>query len=105
MIAIPSCRTIRLCSARFLPQSGGGSESNKLFKLFGACGEAEDAEEHYGVKHDVMNCFNDDGINAMRFIAIENAPHNPTPALPRLVRNYFKKFRRDSKTGKLIQES
>ena len=78
---------------------------DRIHHLFGAYGEEEHVEEHYCVKHYVMNYFNDEGINAMRFIAIENAPHNPTPALPRLLWDYFKKFRRDSKTGKIVQES
>lgn len=55
------------------------------------------------VKHFELDYTNREGINALRFIAIENAPHNPTPMLPWLTWQYFKKFRRDTQTGCIIE--
>lgn len=73
--------------------------------LFGIYGEKEHIEEHMGAKHHVLNYTNSDGINAMRYIAVENAPHSTTPMLPRLMWDFFKKFRRDSVTGQIIEET
>ncbi len=75
-----------------------------MHHLFGAYGQEEHTELRMGVKHHVMNYFNDEGINAVRLMLIENAPHNPMPTLPQITWEYFKQFRRDTATGKINQE-
>ena len=76
---------------------------DRIHHLFGVYAPTETVHEYMGVKHFELDYTNREGINALRFIAIENAPHNPTPMLPWLTWQYFKKFRRDSQTGCIIE--
>ncbi len=45
-----------------------------------------------------------DGEALLRYIAIENLPHEPSPLSPPLLWEFLRKFRRDTKTGELIIE-
>lgn len=76
---------------------------DELHHILGFYGDEEHIETHYGVKYYTLNIFNHAGINAFRYVAVENAPHQPPVLMGRLVWDFFKQFYRDKTTGQVVQ--
>lgn len=75
---------------------------DELHHVLGFYADTEETTEIYGLKHYVANIFNKDGINAFRYICLENYPHFVPPAGGQLLWDFFKQFRRDRATGRII---
>ena len=82
-----------------------GHPENGSYSIFGVYGDLEYAKILMGVKHYFLDYFSRDHRLSVRLVGIENALHNPTPMLPELTWNFYKRFRRDSVTGKIIETS
>jgi hypothetical protein len=70
----------------------------------GFYGDKEEIIRYYGYKHYIINIWNKDGINAFRYVVVENHPHWPPLMMARLMWDFFKQFKRDSLTGKIVEE-
>lgn len=55
-----------------------------------------------GTNYYIGDFFTKEGINTMRYVAIEGMNHWPTPSSAVLAWDFFKHFSRDFKTGKII---
>lgn len=77
---------------------------DEFHHLFGFYGDEEKILTLYDYKHYIMNIWNRDGINAFRYCIIENSPHMIPITTGVLVWDFFKQFKRDQTTGKLIVE-
>ena len=51
---------------------------------------------------DLVHFFNEDGLNMYRVYSVENQYHTFIITQAQLTWNFFKMFRRDSKTGKIV---
>jgi len=71
--------------------------------LLGISGDQEAIHRFYGWKHYVLNSFNEAHINTFRMVVVENFPHWQSVMMARLCWNFFRQFRRDPETGRLIQ--
>lgn len=52
----------------------------------------------------IGNLNDKDGVNTMRFVAILEQPHWPTPSFSKVAWDFFSQFGRDTETGALIVE-
>lgn len=77
---------------------------DELHHILGFYGDEEKIETYYGYKHYISNIWNKDRINAFRFVAIENSPHWTPATMGMLVWDFFKRFRRDKHTGKIVED-
>ena len=77
---------------------------DELHHIMGFYGDREEIQYHYGYKHYVVDIFNRSGFHAFRYVAVENSPHWPPVMMGRLVWDFFKQFRRDSLTGKIVAD-
>ncbi len=94
------------CSPRDVDKCLSYSEAtnDELHHVLGFYGDREEIVTHFGYKHYIINIDNADGINAFRYVAVENSPHVPGVMLGELVWGFFKQFRRDYTTKKIVQE-
>ncbi len=77
---------------------------DELHHILGFYGDKERIETYYGYKHYIADIWNRDGIHAFRYIAVENSPHWVPVMTGPLVWDFFKQFRRDKQTGKIVEE-
>lgn len=70
----------------------------------GFYGDRDGIRYYYGRKHYIADIRNANGLHAFRYVAIENAPHWPSVAWGEIAWEYFRQFRRDSKTGKIFAD-
>lgn len=93
------------CAELDLPRcmAFANSPDERIHSLFGVYGDREYEETYWGVRHLFLDYYNQSHRLTARLVAIENAPHNPTPMLPQLTWDFFKRFRRDSATGKIVE--
>ncbi len=77
---------------------------DELHHILGFYGDSEEIVKFFDSKHYVINIWNRDGINAFRYVAVENGPHWPPVMMAKLMWDFFKQFRRDSLTGKIVEE-
>lgn len=77
---------------------------DEFHHIMGAYAPEERTELHYGYEHYVMDYFDHDGVNVMRYIAVENSPHWPQLIFGDEAWSFLKHFRRDSSTGKIVFE-
>lgn len=77
---------------------------SELHRVLGFYGDAEEIKVLYGLKHYIVNIYNKDGLNAFRYVVIENYPHFVPPAGGELIWEFFRQFRRDAATGKIVQD-
>lgn len=77
---------------------------DEFHHLLGFYGDEEKILKFYDYKHYLLNIWNRDGINAFRYVVIENSPHMIPITTGVLVWDFFKQFRRDMETGRLIVE-
>ncbi|MGM9522586.1 MAG: hypothetical protein ACI3VB_08935 [Oscillospiraceae bacterium] len=75
---------------------------DKLHHELGFYGDREYTSKYYGYEHYTIDILNRAGINAYRFISVENCPHWPMVMMGPLLWSFFKQFRRDSKTGEIV---
>ena len=76
-----------------------------LHHTIGIYGDREEIRTYYGYRHYVVDIDNADGIHAFRYITVENSPHWPYVMMGELAWEFFRKFRRDTKTGKIVQDT
>jgi pimeloyl-ACP methyl ester carboxylesterase len=76
-----------------------------LHHTIGIYGDKELTVSHFGAKHYSVDIWNKDGLNAFRYVTAENCPHWPYLMMGELAWNFFKQFRRDSKSGKIIEDT
>lgn len=72
--------------------------------LMGFYGDKEEVKEFYGWKHYFADCYDGEGRNTFRVVAVENFGHWQSLMMARLCWDFFQQFRRDPETGKLYQE-
>jgi len=77
---------------------------DELHHVLGFYGDEEKIEYYYGYKHYTVNIWNRDGINAFRYVAVENSPHCVPVMTGPLVWDFFRQFRRDQVTGKIVAD-
>lgn len=77
---------------------------DELHHVVGFYGDKEEIAEYFGYKHYIVDIWNKDKINAFRYVVVENSPHWPPVMMARLVWDFFKQFRRDSLTGKIVAD-
>ena len=75
---------------------------DELHHVLGFYGDTEEIRYYYGYKHYVVNLWNRDGVNAFRYVAVENSGHFDHVMIGRLTWDFFKMFRRDSESGKIV---
>lgn len=68
----------------------------------GIYGDQEWEEVYFGCKHYFLNSFNKDGLNTFRMVVVDNFPHWQSVKMAQLCWDFFRQFRRDVQTGKLI---
>jgi hypothetical protein len=72
-------------------------------RLFGLPNNGSSLQVIDGVEHYIIDLKNADGRDHMRFVAIDNIFHTPTPTMPQLAWTFMSRFARDQKTGKVIE--
>ena len=75
---------------------------DELHHAVGFYGDYEKIEEIYGLKHYRVDIYNRDNIDAFRYIVVANTNHWPPVTLGELMWDFFRQFRRDSVTGKIV---
>ena len=71
----------------------------------GFYGDTEEMRVIGGIEHYIADIKNDEGTLAFRYCGIDNFPHWPSPLLAELTWEFMKKFRRDSCTGKIVEDT
>lgn len=107
MVEQLNCRLDLLsCAPRNIDKciSYADTPEDELHHVLGFYGDEEKIETYYGYKHYTIDIWNKDNINAFRYVAVENSPHWPQVMLGELTWKFFKKFRRDCKSGKIIED-
>jgi len=80
------------------------SEEN-LHKVIGFYGDKEQTMIFYGYKHWRIDINNIDGLDAFRYVVVENSGHHWPVMAAKLGWNFMKQFRRDSLTGEIIADN
>ncbi len=75
---------------------------DELHHILGFYGDQEQIQTFYGYKHYRIDIYNKEHINAFRYIAVENCPHWPFVTMGELIWDFFRQFRRDSRTKRII---
>jgi len=79
------------------------SENNSV-RLIGVPFDETWEQTVLGVPHYFGDIKNDAGETIIRYIGIDNLPHNLSPSSPALLWEYLSKFRRNTETGELIKD-
>lgn len=77
---------------------------DELHHVLGFYGDREEIKTIKGLKHYCIDIWNRDGLNVFRYVALENHPHTVPATAAEMLWDFFKQFKRDSATGKIIQE-
>lgn len=75
-----------------------------LHHILGVYGDREYTQNLLGVEHHVAEYLNSQGRMALRLMGIANWSHWQSPLMAELCWAFFKKFRRDARTGQVIEE-
>jgi hypothetical protein len=78
------------------------SPEDELHHITGFYGDREQIKIYDGLKHYIVDIDNREGVNAFRYIVLEKSPHWPMNMMGELAWDFFKKFRRDAVSGKII---
>jgi hypothetical protein len=70
--------------------------------LLGFYADKEEIKEFYGCKHYFADCYDKEGRNTFRVVVVDNFPHWQSVMMARLCWDFFKQFKRDKNTGKLM---
>ncbi|MCD7806710.1 MAG: hypothetical protein LUH19_05135 [Lachnospiraceae bacterium] len=73
--------------------------------LLGFYADKEEVREIFGCKHYFADCFNEEGVNTFRFVVVDNFPHWQSLMMAELCWDFFRQFKRDQSTGKLVCEN
>ncbi len=77
---------------------------DELHHLLGFYADKEEICSIMGHKHYIANMYNADGLNTFRFIVWANGFHNIPVTMGKLIWDFFKQFRRDGATGKIVYD-
>jgi hypothetical protein len=77
---------------------------NTLHKVTGFYGDCEQTMQFYGYKHWRIDINNQNGLNAFRYVVVENSGHHWPVMAAKLGWDFMKQFRRDTKTGKIVAD-
>jgi hypothetical protein len=75
-----------------------------LHHIIGIYGDKETIVSYFGVKHYIVDIRNKDGFHAFRYVSAENCPHWPYLMMGELAWDFFKQFRRDKVTKKIVAD-
>jgi pimeloyl-ACP methyl ester carboxylesterase len=78
---------------------------DELHHIIGIYGDKESIISYFGAKHYIVDIFNKDGFHAFRYVSVENCPHWPYLMMGELAWDFFKQFRRDGATKKIVADS
>ena len=70
----------------------------------GFYGDKEEIRNCYGRKHYISDIYNTEGQLAFRYVVVAGAPHWPPVAMGEMVWEFFKRYRRDKATGKVVED-
>lgn len=76
----------------------------ELHKVLGFYGDFERITYYYGYKHFMVDIKNRAGVDAFRYVGVENMPHCISLMHGHLTWEFFKQFRRDTATGRIIAD-
>lgn len=77
-------------------------EQDELHHAVGFYGDKEETQIHYGYKHYVVDIKNQEGMDAFRYVVVENSPHAWPLMTAYMTWDFFRNFRRDTATGKIV---
>ncbi len=77
---------------------------DELHHIVGFYGDKEEIIRYHGYRHYMVNIWNREKINAFRYVVVENNPHWPPVMMAQLMWDFFKQFRRDRMTGKIVED-
>ena len=75
---------------------------DELHHVLGFYGDTEEIREICGLKHYIVNIYNKNGLGVFRYICLDNYPHFVPPAGGPLLWEFFKQFKRDKATGRIV---
>ena len=78
---------------------------DELHHVLGFYGDREEIKTLLGVKHYCIDMWNRDGLNVFRYVVVENHPHQVPMTAANLLWDFFKQFKRDHATGKIIADT
>ncbi len=70
----------------------------------GFYGDRDGIQYFYGRKHYIADVWSRTGLHTFRYAAVENAPHWPPLAWAELAWDFFRGFRREAGTGRLLMD-
>ena len=77
---------------------------DEFHHVLGFYADKEEIVNIHGHKHYIANMYNAEGLNTFRYICWSNGFHNLPPSMGALLWDFFKQFRRDSATGKIVYD-
>lgn len=94
------------CEPRRIEQclSYADTPEDELHHVLGFYGDREQIRTYYGYKHYMIDILSRENVPMFRYVAVENSPHSPGVMMGELVWEFFRKFRRDRKTGQIVVE-
>ncbi len=94
------------CSPRNIGKclSYASTPEDEFHYVMGFYADEEKIEYYCGHKHYVANIYNEEGLNTFRYIVWDNGVHTFPVSMGELIWSYFKQFRRDSATGKIVSD-
>lgn len=75
---------------------------SELHRIVGFYGDREREERILGVSHWIVDIDDEDGLNAFRYVVVENAPHAWPVTAGQLGWDFMKMYRRDTRTGRIV---
>ncbi len=78
--------------------------ADDLHHVLGFYGDRELTETKLGLRHWTVDIFNSDGIDAFRYTVVENHPHAVPCHSAEMLWPFFKQFRRDTATGRIVAD-
>lgn len=82
-----------------------GALDGEVAWQMGFYGDKEEIVRPYGRKHYVSDIYNKDGLLAFRYVVVAGAPHWPPVSMGEMVWDFFKRYRRDKMTGKVVEDA
>lgn len=76
----------------------------ELHHVTGFYGDEEQTLTYFGSKHWRIDIHNDRGLDAFRFVVVENAPHCWPVKAADLAWDFFRQFHRDPRTGRIVED-
>ncbi|ETY75484.1 alpha/beta hydrolase family protein [Lactiplantibacillus fabifermentans] len=76
-----------------------------LHKAIGFYGDEEQTMEFYGYKHWRLDIHNRIGLDAFRYVVVENSGHHWPVMAAKLGWDFMKQFRRDTATSKIVADT